>query len=83
MKNKIITFIIGVLVGAIIGVAGCFIYNKVTMGQRGERPDGGNRQEMMEKGERPDFDSNEIPEKPADGNSVPNDSSNETTESNS
>lgn len=79
MKQKIIPFVIGVLVGAIIGVAGCFVYNKVTVGKKGERPENGNRTEMMERGERPNFDGNQIPERKTDGNVV----GDTTTESNS
>ena len=65
MKNKILTFIIGVLVGAIITTTGFLIYEKVNNNSnsmpRGERP------QMMEgeNGETP-------PEKP-DGEQEQND----------
>ncbi len=65
MKNKILTFIIGVLVGAIITTAGFLIYEKVN-NNRNSMPSG-ERPQMMEgeNGETP-------PEKP-DGEQEQND----------
>lgn len=65
MKNKILTFIIGVLVGAIITTAGFLIYEKVN--NNSNPMPGGERPQMMEgeNGETP-------PEKP-DGEQEQND----------
>lgn len=77
MKEKIITLLIGVLVGAIITTAGFMIYNKITanneptttrgqMNFNGEKPDG--EMPQMQKG-----DSNSIaPEKPGSGKTQTN-----------
>lgn len=59
MKSKVLTFIIGVLVGAIIATAGFWIYQKMNDNGR-EMPNGG-RQEMMNRG-----DGETPPEKPSD-----------------
>ncbi len=60
MKDKILTFIIGVLVGAIITTSGFLVYEKLNT-NKGDMPNG-ERPQMMENqnGEAP-------PEKP-DGN---------------
>ena len=83
MKNKILTFIIGLLVGAIIATAGFLIYNKIISnnskqpemmqmngnGQMGE-PSNGN---MGEPPEKPSGDNGEEPpEKPNDLNNNTN-----------
>ncbi len=49
MKNKILTFIIGVLVGAIIATGGFYIYEKTT---KRDLPYGKERPEMID-GENP------------------------------
>ena len=63
MKNKILTFIIGVLVGAIIATAGFLIYNK-TIGNNSNQPEmmqmNGNGQ-MEEPPEMPNGDNGEEP----------------------
>lgn len=66
MKNKIVTFIIGMLVGAIIATGGFFIYQKINhpKGMQGDRPD-----RMMERRdgetppEKPDGEQGEPPDK--------------------
>ena len=74
MKNKILTFIIGLLVGAIIATAGFLIYSKSVknnlsqpgMGENGQMMQPGNMGEMLEK---PDgTNGEEPPEKPEDLN---------------
>lgn len=40
MKNKILTFILGILVGAIIVTLGFYIYEKNNNNQQGEMPSG-------------------------------------------
>ena len=84
MKSKILTFIIGVLVGAIIATAGFFIYNKVNrknrMGANGERPG------MMQRGdgetppEKPNGEQENEQEKPS--NTTQNQNDNTTSENN-
>ena len=67
MKNKILPFIIGVLVGAIIAVAGFLIYNKVT--KKDFKP------EMMQMdGWEMPFDGNMLkpPERTVDSNNINN-----------
>ena len=63
MKNKILTFIIGVLVGAIIATAGFLIYNK-TIRNNSNQPEmmqmNGNGQ-MEEPPEMPNGDNGEEP----------------------
>ena len=51
MKNQILTFIIGVLVGAIIATGGLYLYQKSNMKQNGMERNGDMTQ-MMEKGNR-------------------------------
>lgn len=57
MKNKILTFVIGVLVGAIITAIGFLVYNKT---QNNGRPSG-ERPQMTQQGEgtRPEKPSGE------------------------
>ena len=81
MKNKVIVFIIGILVGAIIATGAFYIYNKkndscecgsnntqINEGQPPEMPNGQNG-EMGEPPEKPDGEMGEPPEKPNDNNS--------------
>ena len=90
MKNKILIFIIGVLVGAIIATIGFYIYKINTTNQETNRP------EMMNMGtppERPDGENmEEPPSMPSDENQnngtsssrkQKNKSSNVSTEANS
>lgn len=83
MKNKILTFIIGVLVGAIIATTGFLIYNKIVsnnseqpemmqMNQNGQMGDEGT-ENMGEPPAKPSGDNNEQP--PA----KPEESSNKTS----
>lgn len=77
MKNKILIFIIGLLVGAIIATAGFLIYNKVNKNDVNQ-PEmmmqmNGNEQmqqgNMEEPPEKPSGDNGEeVPEKPDDLN---------------
>ena len=82
MKNKIVTFIIGMLVGAIIATGGFFIYQKMNhpKGMQGDRPD-----RMMERRddgetppEKPDGEQGEPPDK-KDKQNTTNNTSDETT----
>lgn len=81
MKGKILTLLIGILIGAIITTAGFMIYNKVNVNTNGELRmiDG----QMQNKGERPDGDLPEMqnndenstrPEKPSQERSESNNS---------
>lgn len=83
MKNKIITFIIGVLVGAIIATGGFFIYQKMNHPKgmpNGDRPEG-----MMERGdgetppEKPDGEKGEPPDKKDKQNTTSNTSNGMTS----
>lgn len=61
MKNKILIFIIGVLVGAIIATIGFYIYKINTTNQETNRP------EMMNMGTPPNMSNGEMgnpPERP-------------------
>lgn len=49
MKNKIISFILGFLIGAIIATLGFYIYEKSTSNQNDGMPDG-NMPQMMQQG---------------------------------
>lgn len=83
MKNKILTFIIGLLVGAIIATAGFLIYSK-TVANNSNQPEmmqmNGNGQmggqqpgSMEEPPEKPDGDNGEQPPaKPEDSNNNTN-----------
>ena len=82
MKNKIVTFIIGMLVGAIIATGGFFIYQKTHHAkgmQGGDRPE-----RMMEREdgetppEKPDGDLGEPPDRKNKQNTTSN-TSNEMT----
>ena len=62
MKNRILTFIIGVLVGAILTTTGFLIYTKTmnkNINQEGKMPFENNGQMQ-----RPDMNMGEPPEKP-------------------
>lgn len=61
MKNKLVPFLIGLLIGAIVTAAGFLIYMKVNANNM----PGGNREEMRER-----FENGERPEMPEDGNMV-------------
>ena len=65
MKNKILTFVIGILVGAIITTIGFFIYQKIN---RNNFVPNGNMEQMRERG-----NGGTRPEKPSDkeGNTSP------------
>ena len=89
MKNKILTFIIGALVGAIIATLGFYMYSKNNtnefkggqggsgMSQNGERPG-------MPSGMSGDFDGQTPPEKPdGDNSGALNKKSDNTTKSKS
>lgn len=78
MKNKILTFIIGVLVGAIITTVGFLIYNKATINNNSNQPEmmqtNGN---MGQPPEKPDGDNGEEPPaRPEDSNTKTNTNSN-------
>jgi cell division protein FtsN len=62
MKSKILTFIIGILIGAIITTIGFLIYNK-TVAQNSNQPE---MMQMDGNGQmsKPDGDNGEAPEKP-------------------
>ena len=83
MKNKIVTFIIGMLVGAIIATGGFFIYQKMNhpKGMQGDRPD-----RMMERRdgetppEKPDGEQGDPPDKKDRQNTTSNTSDETTSE---
>lgn len=54
MKNRVLTFIIGMLVGALIATGGFFIYSKVATPARGGRPMMGQGGEMGQPPEMPE-----------------------------
>jgi len=54
MKNRVLTFIIGMLVGALIATGGFFIYSKVATPARGDRPMMGQGGEMGQRPEMPE-----------------------------
>ena len=77
MKEKILTFIIGFLVGAIVAAGGFLIYSKVNKTEQADNQMGGEPPEMMQEGNfmgRPgDFDaedSDNTTEESTDGNST-------------
>ncbi len=84
MKDKILTFIIGVLVGAIITTSGFLVYEKLNT-NKSDMPNG-ERPQMMEKQngetppEKPDGDQGQMggtpPEMPSNTNSNSNSNSN-------
>ena len=67
MKEKILTFIIGVLVGAIIATGGYYFYSKSNDNRRG-MPDGERPAMMQQDGNNTDGNSDRgtPPEKPSD-----------------
>lgn len=65
MKEKILPFIIGVLVGAIIATGGYYLYSKSTASNKGGMPNG-NPPEMMQQNGNSIEDKGTPPEKPAD-----------------
>ena len=65
MKDKILTLIIGILIGAVITAGGFLIYSKVNGNNNQQMPQ--MEGQMQNNGEKPD---GEPPEKP-DGNSTP------------
>lgn len=81
MKNKILTFIIGVLVGAIIATVGFYFYSKNNNSKSGGMPDG-NPPQMMQDGNSKGMPSGTPPEKPdgenSDGNGGPSKKQNNT-----
>lgn len=54
MKNRVLTFIIGMLTGALIATGGFFIYSKVATPARGGRPMMGQGGEMGQRPEMPE-----------------------------
>lgn len=68
MKNKILNFIIGVLVGAIIATVGFYFYSKNNNSNKGGMPDG-NPPQMMQNGNSTGMPSGTPPEKPDGDNS--------------
>lgn len=69
MKEKILTFIIGVLVGAIIATGGYYLYSKNNDNHRGGMPDGERPAMMQQDGNNTDgsnTDRGTPPEKPSD-----------------
>ena len=65
MKGKILTFIIGVLVGAIIATGGYYFYSKSNTKDFNGMPDG-ERPTMMQDGNSTDGNMGTPPEKPSD-----------------
>ena len=71
MKDKIMIFVIGLLVGAIIATGACIIYNKTTANKcsnnavEKQNINGNQRPEMG--GERPGLENGQPPEMPSDG----------------
>ena len=61
MKNKILTFIIGVLVGAILATTGFLIYSKTV---KRITIDMINRKEQNGQMQRPEWNMENLPEKP-------------------
>lgn len=79
MKNKILTFIIGVLVGAIITTAGFLIYEKVNNNSNsmpsGERPQMMEGENGKTPPEKPDGEQEQSNGTPSEMPSKPNSSS--------
>lgn len=69
MKNKILTFILGILVGAIIATLGFYIYEKNNNNKQGKMPNG-NMPQMTQQS-----NGGTPPEKPS-GEHNPNSNSN-------
>ena len=81
MKNKILNFIIGMLVGAIIATVGFYFYSKTNINNKGGMP-GGERPQMMQDGNSSGMPSGTPPEKP-DGDNMqgaPGQKTNENSE---
>ncbi len=80
MKDKILTFIIGALVGAIITTSGFLVYEKLNTNksdmQNGERPQMLEKQNGENPPEKPDGDQGQmggiLPEMPSNANSNSN-----------
>ena len=76
MKNKILIFVIGLLVGAVIATGVFYIYTiknnncanntQMPAGERPEMPSG--QIPQMPNGERPEMPNGEPPEKPSNNN---------------
>ena len=60
MKNRILTLIIGVLIGAILATSGFLIYSKSINKKQNEKMPFDNNRQMQ----RPDVNMGEPPEKP-------------------
>jgi hypothetical protein len=63
MKNKILTLIIGILIGAIITTIGFLVYNKIIV-KNSSRPDMVQMDENGQMSEPPSGENGEVPEKP-------------------
>jgi cell division protein FtsN len=63
MKSKILTLVIGILIGAIITTIGFLIYNK-TVAKNSNQPEMMQMDGNGQMGEKPDGDNGEAPEKP-------------------
>ena len=66
MKEKILTFIIGVLVGAIIATGGYYLYSKNNNSKHGGMPDGERPAMMGQDGNNANGNMGTPPEKPSD-----------------
>lgn len=83
MKNKILTFIIGVLVGAIIATTGFLIYNKI-VSNNSEQPEMMQMNQNGQMGGEGTENMGELPAKPSGDNNEqppakPEESSNKTS----
>lgn len=71
MKDKIMIFVIGLLVGAIIATGGCIIYNKSTAkncdNKTVEKQNNNGNQHPEKGGQRPGSENSQPPEMPSDG----------------
>lgn len=81
MKEKILPFIIGVLVGAIIATGGYYLYSKSTASNKGGMPDGNPPAMMQQDGNS--TDNGTPPEKPADDGNGPEGTQQDNSNSNS
>ncbi len=83
MKNKILTFIIGVLVGAIITTSGFLVYEKLNTNkgdiQNGERPQMIEKQNGETPPEKPDGNQGQMDGTPPEMKSNTNSNSNSNT----
>jgi hypothetical protein len=64
MKSKILTLIIGILIGAIIATAGFLIYNKTIAKNSSDQPEMMQMDGNGQMGEPPSGDNSDVPEKP-------------------